>query len=268
MLRQSYSNIEVCLVDDNAPNDEYSQYLKDVLKKYDGDSRVRYICQREHINGAVARNAGIEAASGEYIAFLDDDDEWLPDKIEKQMAIIQADPSLDGATTLWTLYENGQEVRKCPVYTAENLQFKVFSRSIAVYTSTVIIKKNAIKRFGGFDQELSRHQDLQFLVDALQKSKFEVVSDYLVRLHADSDINRPDVRKLIVAKKKFFHSVQPEFEKYSKKEQKRILNAHYYEVAFSAVRSKEWRLVAKYMIKAGINPDSIRDVLKRYKSRK
>ena len=118
VLAQTYKNIEVCLVDDNVPGDEYSQRLQEALKKYDGDSRVRYITQEKHINGAVARNVGIKAANGEFIGFLDDDDEWLPEKIEKQMAIIQANPSLDAVTALWILCENGKEIRRCAPYTA------------------------------------------------------------------------------------------------------------------------------------------------------
>ena len=267
VLAQSYNNIEVCLVDDNVPGDEYSQKLQEALKKYDGDSRVRYIAQERHINGAVARNVGIKAATGEYVGFLDDDDEWSPKKIEQQMKVLQADQSLDAVTALWTLYEGGKEVRKCPPYTAENLQFKVFLRDVAVFTSTVLIKKSAIERFGGFDGELLRHQDLQFLVDALRVSKFEVLPEYLVKLHADSEINRPNVEKLIKAKKAFFQSVDGEFKKYSKSDQKRIRNAHYYEIVLVAIRAKRYDVALKYMVKAGIKPQSVKDLFKRFKER-
>jgi glycosyltransferase involved in cell wall biosynthesis len=267
VLAQTYKNIEVCLVDDNIPGDEYSQKLQESLKKYAGDSRVRYITQEKHINGAVARNVGIKTATGEYIGFLDDDDEWLPEKIERQMKVLQADPSLDAVTALWTLYEGGKEVRKCAPYTAENLQFKVFLRDVAVFTSTVLIKKSAIERFGGFDGELLRHQDLQFLVDSLRVSKFEVLPEYLVKLHADSEINRPNVEKLIKAKKAFFKSVEGEFKKYSKSDRRRIINAHYYEVVFQALKAKNYKLATKYMLKAGLKPQSVKDLMKRYKER-
>lgn len=267
VLAQTYKNIEVCLVDDNVPGDEYSQRLQEALKKYDGDSRVRYITQEKHINGAVARNVGIKAANGEFIGFLDDDDEWLPEKIEKQMAIIQANPSLDAVTALWILCENGKEIRRCAPYTADNLQFKVFLREVAVYTSTLLIRKTSIEKFGGFDAKLLRHQDLQFLVDALKEAKFEVLPEHLVRLHADSEINRPNVEKLIAAKKAFFNSVNDEFQKYTREDKKRIKNAHYYEVAFQAVKSRQYGVAAKYVLKAGLKPQSVRDLMKRFKER-
>ena len=206
VLSQTYKNIEVCLVDDNLPGDEYSKKLQEVIRKYNGDNRVKYITQQKHINGAVARNVGIKAATGEYIAFLDDDDEWLPEKIERQIALLQSNPALDGVTVLWKRYLNGHEVRRCTPYNSQNLQFKVFLRDVAVFTSTVIIKKSAIERFGGFNENLIRHQDLQFLIDALKDSRFEIIQEYLVILHSDSDINRPDIKKLINIKQDFFRA--------------------------------------------------------------
>ena len=70
VLNQTYDNIELLLVNDNIPNDEYSQALLDRVKIYETDDRFRLILQEKHINGAAARNAGIKEAKGEYIAFL------------------------------------------------------------------------------------------------------------------------------------------------------------------------------------------------------
>ena len=50
VLAQTYKNIEVCIVDDNTPGDEYSLQLQEVLNKYKRDNRVRYISQNKHIN--------------------------------------------------------------------------------------------------------------------------------------------------------------------------------------------------------------------------
>jgi hypothetical protein len=104
-------------------------------------------------------------------------------------------------------------------------------------------------------------------VDALRVSKFEVLPEYLVKLHADSEINRPNVEKLIKAKKAFFKSVEGEFKKYSKSDRRRIINAHYYEVVFQALKAKNYKLATKYMLKAGLKPQSVKDLMKRYKER-
>lgn len=267
VLAQTYKNIEVCIVDDNIPGDEYSQRLREALKKYDGDSRVRYIAQEQHINGAVARNVGIQEASGEYIGFLDDDDEWLPEKIERQMMVLQSDPSLDAVTVLWKLYGQGKEIRKCVPYTADNLQFKVFLRSVVVFMPTILMKKELISKFGGFDGKLERHQDLQFIIDSLKYAKYAVLNEYHVVVHTDSQINRPDVKNLIQAKKAFFESVSDELYKYNKHEIRRIRNAHYYEVVFQALKTKKYQLVIKYVLKAGLDIQSLFDLLTRFRDR-
>ena len=159
------------------------------------------------------------------------------------------------------------EYRKCPKYSANNLQFKVFLREVAVFTSTVILKKSAVIKFGGFDENLLRHQDLQFLIDALKENNFYVINEYLVKLHTDSEINKPNVKKMIKNKKAFFESVSEEFRKYSKKDQNRIKNAHCYEIVFAALKSKNLGVAIKYTFKAGISIASIKDLLKRYKDR-
>lgn len=267
VLAQTYKNIEVCIVDDNVPGDEYSQNLQKALERYEGDRRVRYITQEQHINGAAARNVGIRCASGEYISFLDDDDEWLPTKIERQMDAIQSNPSIDAVTTLWIAYCDNKEIRRCAPYSSDSLQFKVFLREVQVFTSTLLIKKEIVENFGGFDESLKRHQDLQFLVDALSVCRFEVLNEYMTRLHTDSEINKPNIENFIKAKKDFFNSVREQFEQYTKTEKKRIRNAHCYEIAFQALKGKKYGIALKYGLRPGINIASIIDLFKRMKNR-
>lgn len=266
VLNQTYKNIEVIVVDDNIPNNEYSKEVQKKMKKYSNNIKVRLIQQHEHRNGAVARNIGIKEAKGEFIAFLDDDDEWLPEKIEKQMEYLY-DNSLDIVSCLYTICKNGLEISKCHQYDSDNIQFKVFSRDISIYTSNIIIKKETVLKYGGFDESLLRHQDLQFLIDGLEFGKFGVLGLYLTKIHADSDINKPDALKLIEYKKYFFESVNEIFNKYSKVEKRMIKNAHKYEVAYAALKSKKIILAIKYIIKAGFDIKSIKALMIRFRNR-
>jgi glycosyltransferase involved in cell wall biosynthesis len=79
-LSQTHSNMEVIVVLDG-PDNSTSEALGAI-----GDSRIRIITLAQHQGACGARNAGIQAANGEWIAFLDDDDEWLPRKIELQLS--------------------------------------------------------------------------------------------------------------------------------------------------------------------------------------
>ena len=72
-LEQSYKNIEVLVVSDNEPDDEFTESARETCDSFH-DNRIRLIKQQKHINGAVARNEGIKESKGLYISFLDDDD--------------------------------------------------------------------------------------------------------------------------------------------------------------------------------------------------
>lgn len=268
VLNQTYSNVEVLVVDDNEPGDEYSQALKKALEAFNNDNRVRYISQSKHINGAVARNVGIKEAKGEYIAFLDDDDEWRPDKAQKQVEVLNTQPEIGVVTCLWAMYEKDEEFRKCAPYTPDNIQFKIFLREVAIFTSTVMIRKNAVIEFGGFDETLLRHQDLQFLIDAAEDNKFYVISEYLVKLNTDSEINKPNLERTIKVKRDFFEAEQDKFNRYSDQERKRIINAHNYEVAFSALKGKDYKMAMQFFVRGGYSSICIKDLLKRINQRR
>ncbi len=267
VLNQTYQNIEVLVVDDNEKGSQESADVAKAINQIE-DKRVRLILQEKHINGAEARNAGIRASEGEYIAFLDDDDEWLPTKIEKQVAILQEHQEIGGVSCLYNEYSNGVLFHSCPPYTSDNLHKKVFQRSVAVFTSTILLRKTALLDAGVFDTNLKRHQDLQLLLDFTGRYDIYAINEYLVNLHSDSAINRPSYEKLITIKEDFFKAVEKHFERYSMRERKIILSAHYYELAFSALKEKKYFAAMKQFLRAGFRLESLALLKKRMQDRK
>ena len=267
VLQQTYHNIEILVVDDNERGTEESTFVKNLVTSFCNE-RVRLILQEKHINGAEARNAGIRASAGDYIAFLDDDDEWLPEKIELQMEIMENDLSVDGVSCLYQEYSGGHLFHSCPPYTGEGLHKKVFQREVAVFTSTILLRKNALMDAGLFDNRLRRHQDLQLLLDFTRGHRVEVLNQYLVKLHADSAINRPSYDRLVKIKKDFFQAVAPHLEQYSKSEQRQIVSAHRFELAFAALKEKKLLPALGQFLKVGLNFKAYKMLLKRMKDRK
>ena len=265
-MSQTYKNLEILVVDDNEIGSQESIEVKEKIDSYT-DQRVKLVTQPKHVNGAEARNAGIRAASGEYIAFLDDDDEWLPEKLEKQMAIINADSTIDGVSCLYHELSDGKVFHSCPPYTGEGLHKKVFMRQVAVFTSTILLRKEALLEAGLFDNRLRRHQDLQLLLDFTKEHKMAVLNEYLVKLHSDSGINRPSYERLVAIKKDFFRVVAPHLELYTSKEQQQIKAAHLFELAFSALKEHKWLTAVEYILKVGINLPAYRNLLKRMNNR-
>lgn len=266
VLNQSYKNIEILVVDDNEPNSDDSKNVEKIINNYD-DSRVKLIKQKVHINGAEARNVGIKASEGEYIGFLDDDDEWLPSKIERQLEILSND-DVDGVSCLYNEYMGDKLIHSCPPYTGDNLHKKIFQREVAVFTSTILLRKNALFEAGLFNNKLRRHQDLQLLLDFTKDHKISVLNDYLVKLHCDSPINNPSYERFKSVKKDFFNVVSSHLELYSKKEQSQIMAAHRFELVFSALKERRlWSAVVQ-LIKVGVNIPAYKMLVKRFKDKK
>lgn len=266
-LNQTYQSIEVLVVDDNEKGSKESEEVANVISKIN-DNRVHLVLQEKHVNGAEARNAGVRASNGEYIAFLDDDDVWLPKKIERQIAYIDSHRDLDGCSALYNEYVGGQLVHSCPLYTEENLFQKIFRREVAVFTSTVLLKKECLLEAGLFDTKLKRHQDLQLLLRFTDKFKLGVLPEYLVQLQNDSAINRPNAQTIVEIKKKFFDSVYDLYNKCSKKDKQLIKSAHCYEVMFAALKQKKIILSVLYFLKAGFHIGGYKLLIKRMKDRK
>lgn len=269
-LHQTYKNIEVLVVDDNVFNDEYSEALKSVIQNYNNDSRVRLITQEKHINGAEARNAGVRASRAEYIAFLDDDDEWYPDKIEWQMNLLNEHPEAGGVAGGATLWEGAQEVSRLsqsPI-TEKNLLFNVLIRKVDFATSTFLCKKTAFEAIGGFDVNLVRSQDLQLFADFLSHYRIIPIWDkHTTKMYIESRINQLDSKKLSINKEAFFDSISDVLNKFPESTRNRIKSAHYYEIALVAFREGNYGIGIKYLLKGFKSPMSVLDLIERYKNR-
>lgn len=271
VLAQTYKNIEILVVDDNIPGDEYSIALREIVNSYDKNCRVKLITQPKHINGAEARNAGVHAAKGEYIAFLDDDDEWLPDKTERQMAILLSDPELGGVAGGATLWRNDREISSLRGEKIEekDLLFKVLIRDVGLGTPTFLCRKTAYSDIGGFDTSLNRSQDLQLFAHFLAKYRIYPISEFkTVKVHVESAINRPNSKSIAKNKEDYFNSINDVLMTFPLMKRNRIKSAHYYEVALVALRENSIIFALKYILKGLMAPMSLLDLYRRYRRRK
>lgn len=87
-LSQTYSNIEIIVVDDNSPETEYRETTEKVRHLYNNNKKVKYIQHDKNRNGSAARNTGLANAIGKHITFVDDDDILYQEKLSKQVAIL------------------------------------------------------------------------------------------------------------------------------------------------------------------------------------
>jgi glycosyltransferase involved in cell wall biosynthesis len=208
VLKQSYSNIEVLVVSDNEPDDEYSKNAQMTVDSFK-DNRVKLVLQEHHKNGAAARNCGIKASKGELIAFLDDDDFWDRDKLEKQVRVIaDLDDSWGGVSCLNKIYKGGKLIRLQQGYKSGKLYKKLLMRRVEVSTDTILLRRKALFDAGLFDENLLRHQEVQLLTNFTYKYKLFLLNEYLVNVDIDDTNNRPDPEKLRNVKRLYLQSVK------------------------------------------------------------
>ena len=184
VLSQTYENIEIIIVDDNREDDEgqkYSEAITDFIKNLKTTSRfplALYKTEDGKHGGQPARNTGIHNASGEYIALLDDDDEWLPAKIEKQVKHLQNHPDAG------MCFCNGNRINENfdpPMISNYNragvksiVSYKELLRSDCIGTTTqAMITRRAIETIGGFDEAFPARQDYEMWVRI--STKFPIV---------------------------------------------------------------------------------------------
>jgi glycosyltransferase involved in cell wall biosynthesis len=106
ILNQTYSNFEIIIVDDGSLDS-----TEKLVARY-RDNRIKYIRHTKNQGAVAARNTGIVASKGEYIAFQDSDNEWLPEKLEKQIAAFNSGPPNLGVvyTSVWII-DKGTKIR-------------------------------------------------------------------------------------------------------------------------------------------------------------
>lgn len=167
VINQTYKNIEIIVVDDNANYPEERRKTIEIVSKY---KDVKFITNKENLGGALNRNVGIENSNGKYIAFLDDDDEFLEQKIEKQMKLMKEKESKNINVGMIYCYKNIIKTNGSLWFVGQvNKEGKCLfehMKECVETTSTWLCKKEVLERVGLFEN-VKAHQDNILLMKIL-----------------------------------------------------------------------------------------------------
>jgi glycosyltransferase involved in cell wall biosynthesis len=191
VLSQSFTDFELIIVDDGSTDDTAG-----AISRF-RDERIRLLVHGTNQGASAARNTGVKAASGRYCAFLDSDDYWLPNKLEKQLAFMQQG-SMQGPIScthyhITTRYHPQGEVRGQP----RTLTFRhMLFGCTAGPGSTMMAERTLLQDIGLYDIGLRRLEDWDLLLRAARKSPINILSEPLSVVHfVDSKISYDSVRK-------------------------------------------------------------------------
>lgn len=212
VLAQSYQDFEIVIVDDGQ-----RERAEEVVKSI-GDARIRYYPNATSLGGGATRNRGIGESHGLLIAFLDDDDEWLPEKLAIQVGALQTAPvdvgfSATAVINVFDTFERATAIEEGITDFSEIAlrRFKGF------LTSTLMVRRGVFEKTGGFDGSLPSHQEAELIIRITRHYRGVGISTPLTRMnmssqhsHIGQDLNRRiKGKEMVMAKHEALFSVRP-----------------------------------------------------------
>ena len=182
VLNQTYRDLEL-IISDDCSTDHTAELVRGI-----DDSRVRYICLPSNQGACAARNAGIDSARGEYIAFQDSDDAWLPEKLEKQLAAMESTKADVCYHRMRKHFFNGMKDTLFPEI--EESRFMTHddfcSTTSQISTQTIMAKKEVFEEHR-FDPLVKKAQDYDWSIRASRNHTFYYLAEVLAEVYLQPD---------------------------------------------------------------------------------
>lgn len=192
ILSQTYDNFELLLIDDGSTDES-----KNLIEKYLEDERVKYF-KKQNGGVASARNFGIARATGEIIGFCDQDDQWLPQKLEKQIPLF-SDPDV-GLVYSWVDIDRHGK-RECSTPEFEGECFEALLNRNFVSCCTAMVRRTVLNQVNGLDESRELHgvDDRHLWLKVARISKLAVAKTPLAIYFIHGENYSLDNKKMLIA---------------------------------------------------------------------
>jgi len=251
VLSQSYQDFEIIIVDDGSTDN-----TEEVVSSFN-DERIRYIRHGENKGEAAARNMGIRVARGKYIASQDSDDEWLPEKLAKQIELLKNTPPKVGVayTGFWKIENN--EKTYIPfswVNQKEGDIHKELLKGNFIGSPATLIRRECFKKVGMFDEKLFHLVDWEMWLRVSKYYHFKFIDEPLLITYYDLDNVSTNQNEFIRAQELI---LEKHFEDFSK--DKELLVTYYVYIGDLLISEGNVKKGRSYLIKAlKLSPFSFR----------
>jgi len=176
-LNQTFRDIEIIVADDKS-----TDHTQEVVKSFK-DKRIRYIANKSNRGPSATRNSAILASKGEYIAFLDDDDEWVPEKLQKQVKLLdESPPEICGVYSDRLIIDRSSNKVVSKGLQSDKLKGNLLSQLATrnqINTCTVLLRKRCLDEVGLFDETISYMEDRDLWIRLSLNWDFEYINEPL-----------------------------------------------------------------------------------------
>jgi len=191
ILAQTFTDFEIIVVDDGSTD----LTVEAVSRKY--GEQLRLIEHRKNRGAAAARNTGIVAARGRWVAFLDCDDTWRADKLGRQLEMLEKARSLAKAcATGYQLYKNGREITFKTKFSPEQFRREILFGCTISPGSTLVVERGVFDDIGLFDEVLLRLEDWDWLLRFASRYEMAFVPVPLADIYVENRVHQQDTSKI------------------------------------------------------------------------
>lgn len=254
VLNQTIDSFEVIVVDDNGRGTDEGIKTENIMKKYSSDPRVIYIQHEVNRNGSSARNTGIKIARGEYISFLDDDDAYFPERLEKMYEKMESlDISWGGCYTGYVKHQQDGTDQYSNETVEGNIFLQTLMRSFYLGSgSNMFFRRQTIEHIGLFDEKFQRNQDLEYLVRVTKEYKMAYVNEVLVENFYDIRTAKMNLEASIKRENEFRTKFSPFLESLSLKEKKEVVSMWDIDWIRLLITKKHYKMALKEFVQRRI----------------